>query len=241
MIERVIFSRKGFDSASGGAPSPIVDGQPITLPIPTTSDGGITYPSRTTYDSIGLGDLIEQTMRGKTRKIARHDLCHHDPFYSEGQFAFGQEGAAQSHLERQSVGKGDVFLFFGLFREGREAPHHRIFAYMKIADILRPGQDACPEWASDHPHFLDLDQKIWKTNNTVYVGPGAMAARAHGPLRLTAPGRSSSIWRAPPWLRTAGLTYHENQDRWHDDGCLTTVGRGQEFVSHIANNDAAQR
>jgi hypothetical protein len=32
---RIIFSRKGFDSASGGCPSPIVDGMPIPLPIPT--------------------------------------------------------------------------------------------------------------------------------------------------------------------------------------------------------------
>lgn len=32
---RVIFSRKGFDSAAGGCPSPIVEGKPISLPIPT--------------------------------------------------------------------------------------------------------------------------------------------------------------------------------------------------------------
>lgn len=28
---RVIFSRKGFDSAAGGAPSPIIDGGPVSL------------------------------------------------------------------------------------------------------------------------------------------------------------------------------------------------------------------
>jgi Nucleotide modification associated domain 3 len=32
---RVIFRRKGFDSAAGNAPSPIIDGEPISLPIPS--------------------------------------------------------------------------------------------------------------------------------------------------------------------------------------------------------------
>ena len=31
--------------------------------------------------------------------------------------ALGQTGAAQTHLEGQGVGPGDVFLFFGWFRE----------------------------------------------------------------------------------------------------------------------------
>lgn len=33
---RIIFSRKGFDSAAGKAPSPILDGRPLSLPIPMT-------------------------------------------------------------------------------------------------------------------------------------------------------------------------------------------------------------
>jgi hypothetical protein len=32
---KLIFSRKGFDSSAGGVPSPLVDGRPISLPIPT--------------------------------------------------------------------------------------------------------------------------------------------------------------------------------------------------------------
>ena len=31
--------------------------------------------------------------------------------------AFGQVGAAQKHLEQQGVSVGDVFLFFGWFRD----------------------------------------------------------------------------------------------------------------------------
>jgi hypothetical protein len=122
---RVIFSRKGFDSAAGGGPSPIVDGIPISLPIP--SDGF----SRTTYGNLRLGDLAGTASRGK---LNADDLCHHDPMFTvptssgDGTCLFGQCGAAQTHLANQGVGIGDVFLFFGLYREeeSREA-HHRIF------------------------------------------------------------------------------------------------------------------
>ena len=31
---KIILSRKGFDSSSGGGPSPIVDGRCLSLPIP---------------------------------------------------------------------------------------------------------------------------------------------------------------------------------------------------------------
>jgi hypothetical protein len=32
---KLILSRKGFDSAAGGVPSPLIDGRPVSLPIPT--------------------------------------------------------------------------------------------------------------------------------------------------------------------------------------------------------------
>jgi hypothetical protein len=32
---KIVFSRKGLDSGAGGFPSPIIDGRPISLPIPT--------------------------------------------------------------------------------------------------------------------------------------------------------------------------------------------------------------
>src|SRR6267378_2603959 len=48
---RVIFSRKGFDSAAGNPPSPIIDGEPISLPIPTKRR------SETSYLVAGLGEI----------------------------------------------------------------------------------------------------------------------------------------------------------------------------------------
>jgi hypothetical protein len=117
---KVIFSRKGFDTSKsfGRVPSPIIEGAPISLPIPTQ------HRSVTTYRQAGLGQIVEQVSKGRIRA---DDLCHEDPMFFDGRWAFGQVGAAQSHLERNGVGVGDVFLFFGLFAslDGRDR-HHRI-------------------------------------------------------------------------------------------------------------------
>jgi hypothetical protein len=56
---RVIFSRKGFDSAAGKFPSPIIEGEPISLPIPTERR------SKTSYRLAGLGKIVEQVSKGR--------------------------------------------------------------------------------------------------------------------------------------------------------------------------------
>jgi hypothetical protein len=72
---KVIFSRKGFDSAAGGAPSPIIEGAPISLPIPTERR------SETTYRLAGLGQTVEEMTK---RRISADSLCHEDPMFSNG-------------------------------------------------------------------------------------------------------------------------------------------------------------
>src|SRR4051812_9784883 len=70
---RIIFSRKGFDSDAGGCPSPIIDGHPLSLPIPVR-----TTPSPVRYiDLIGnYGSLVEELTN---RRIDRYSRCHLDP------------------------------------------------------------------------------------------------------------------------------------------------------------------
>jgi Nucleotide modification associated domain 3 len=46
---KIILSRKGFDSKSGGKPSPIINDVPFSLPIPVGN-----YPSKTKYGSLGF-------------------------------------------------------------------------------------------------------------------------------------------------------------------------------------------
>src|SRR4029450_11040295 len=89
---KIVFSRKGFDSGAGGAPSPIMEGRPISLPIPTPRR------SLTTYAALGLGEIVEQVTKGR---LSRSSLCHYDPMFEAGRCAFGQTGAAQSHLRNQ--------------------------------------------------------------------------------------------------------------------------------------------
>ena len=179
---RIVFSRKGFDSAAGGGPSPIVDGRPLSLPIPTAG------PSRTTYDDLGLGD---------------------------------------------------VFVFFGLFREEVSSePHHRVFGYLRVEEVIDLATCAPAARAAlaghDHPHAIAMHAP----NDTIYRGEGATAATATAALRLTVPGGTPSIWQRPHWLRPGGLSYHDRADRWLPGGRLRAVSRGQEFVADIGRRKA---
>ena len=225
---RIIFSRKGFDSAAGKAPSPIIEGEPISLPIPTERR------SETSYRLAGLGSIVEQTTKGR---IGADSLCHEDPMFFNGRWAFGQTGAAQSHLEKNGVGIGDVFLFFGLFAsDDIRDRHHRIFGYLEVDEVRhlgsRPSTNDSPKgFLRRHPHTIGE----WNENNTIYLGTGAKARTAHPGLRLTKRGAPVSVWTVPEWLKTIGLTYHSNPTRWTGDKELRIASRGQEFVSNIGN------
>lgn len=223
---KLVFSRKGFDSASGGYPSPIVDGVPISLPIP------VAGRSETTYGDLGLGELVERVTKGR---LTAGSKCHCDPMFENGRCAFGQTGAAQTHLERQGVSEGDVFLFFGLFSDlaGRDR-HHRIFAWLKVEERRPLGGHPSPQdqpagFSIRHPHTIGT----WNDNNCLYLGPAGVARKATDALRLSVPGGLASLWRIPTWLRNAGLSYHGKAHRWKTPGILKVVARGQEFVADI--------
>ena len=225
---KLILSRKGFDSAAGKAPSPIVAGRPISMPIPASET------SPTTYEDIGLGDLVERVTRGK---IGRYHRCHHDPMFVGGECLFGQCDAAQSHLANQGVGVGDVFLFFGLFAdEATGERHHRFFGYMRVVEVHPVETLSSSTWdalvALKHPHAFG----IRSANNTIYRGEGAMTSSAPAELRLTRPGGPWSQWTVPPWLHERGLSYHGNPARWTDETGLHAVARGQEFVCDIGDD-----
>lgn len=230
---KIIFSRKGFDSGSGGAPSPIIAGKPVSLPIPTQ------HRSETTYADLGLGEMVHAASKGR---LSGASLCHHDPMFEAGRCAFGQTKAAQAHLANNSVGVGDVFLFFGLFADtaGRDR-HHRLFGYLQVAQALALGAQPSAEdqpagFTRRHPHTIGE----WNNNNTLYLGPGQTTEVAHAALRLSIPGSPVSRWRIPPWLREVGLTYHDRADRWEGEEVLNVAARGQEFISDIGERADAR-
>ncbi len=117
---KIIFSRKGFDSASGGAPSPIFpDGRLLSLPIPDRRST-ICY-KEIRWHEYNLGTIVSELTRGRIRTTHR---AHLDPdLYRKSlprhrgwKPIFGQTGSARGHLRNQGIREGDVLLFFGLFR-----------------------------------------------------------------------------------------------------------------------------
>jgi len=118
---KLIFRRKGFDSSAGGCPSPIMpDGTLVPFPIPDKAS-----PIRYRDVQIGgysLGRVVADLTRAKQKP---HFGAHLDPDLDAGAYprgdgwrpVFGQADSAQSALERQGVACGDLFLFFGWFRD----------------------------------------------------------------------------------------------------------------------------
>ncbi|GAC1361934.1 MAG: hypothetical protein NVSMB32_01670 [Actinomycetota bacterium] len=207
---RVIFSRKGFDSSSGGRPSPILpDGRMVSLPIPESPrfaglPGARRYADlrlagQGTYleamRSLGIGQVTEG---GRGIPLTEATTCHLDPDIQPGlvprplgwQAIFGQAGAPQSHLARQGVGVGDIFVFFGWFRRTRheggtlryasDKPIHALWGYLAIGGVVPITADVDIAWAADHPHF----SRRARVANTAYIasqqldlGPGLSGLR----------------------------------------------------------------
>ena len=193
-----MLSRKGFDSSAGGVPSPIINGQPVSIPIPAD------HRSFTTYGHLGLGNTVREITKDR---YTENSLCHHDPMFEGAKCAFGQTGAAQGHLANNDVGIGDVFIFFGLFSnlDGSDR-HHRIFGYMCVGEMLNLGarpklSDQPGRFKNQHPHTIGQ----WNSNNTIYLGTGRTATANHLELRLSVEGNKVSEWRVPSWLSKTGL------------------------------------
>lgn len=265
---KVILSRKGFDAASGGVPNAIMpDGRLVPFPIPAPSDPA-TYTD-VVINGVSIGTLVEELTGGKVGRARR---CHLDPDIDAGSRTriegwlpcLGQIDAAQGHLAKQGVSEGDLFLFFGWFRQVEKgafgwrylpgAPDlHLVYGWLRIGQIVRLGCGERPqpvEAFSDHPHLQGRE----RASNTLYL-----ASNSFGIADVDAPGaglfgrvsesriltdrsqKSRSVWRLPAWMhpdRGSTLTYHLAPKRWRMDGDACTVrcvGRGQEFVLRCGN------
>jgi hypothetical protein len=142
--------------------------------------------------------------------------------------ALGQYGAAQSHLAAQGVGPGDLFLFYGWFREAKSSEkqsaargdRHVFFGWLQIGSVWNINTDrarllATHPGVADHPHLAALPKYQDKRNNFLYVAaaelripgvadtglPGGGAFEQVSPARtLTAPEQSRRHWQLPRWF-----------------------------------------
>ena len=267
--KKLVLSRKGFDSAAGGCPSPIFpDGTMYSLPIPGGAGRSPVRYRDLHHGETNIGQVVKNLTKGRW---AGRDLPHLDPDVRPDAILrrdgwrglFGQAGAAETHLARQGVGVGDLFLMFGLFRRVEEtstgwtfipgAPHqHILWGWLQVEQVCSVDEirnDPKFHWAHYHDHFGWSGDPV----NTLYVArkrlnlgkadsaPGAgVFPKLDDRLILTEPGGPVSRWRLPRWFFPDGnktpLTYHPDPARWRRDdehAYLKSVGRGQEFVLHL--------
>ena len=145
-FNRIILSRKGFDSSAGGGFSPfdLDTGKYIVLPIPENKkDRDISTPK---YEDIKIesryfegcdASNLKELMWAyhyrwppiiKRNKSEESDYAHFDPWlgscpwlsedsdHHKGIGAFGQVDRAQTILCKNGVGEGSLFLFFSRFK-----------------------------------------------------------------------------------------------------------------------------
>ncbi len=259
---RVIFSRKGFDSGAGGCPSPIVNGKPITLPIPTQQPSAINYGQLPG----NYGDMVADLTSGRYTAASS---CHLDPDIDAAclprragwRGAFGQVGSALSHLRNQGVQEGDLFVFWGCYREAvyragkwtfTGPTQHLVYGWLQVGRFHHLGCDGSHalldnQWLADHPHA----RPGWSKGNALFTAsdvlavPGlTRAAAGSGTLArghmLSMPEENPSVWRTPSWLNPAiggvGMSYHSAASRWSEGGHVQCVPRGQEFVANVGDD-----
>ena len=244
---KIVLSRKGFDSSTGGVPSPILpDGRLIPLPIPDRNSN-VRY-GQIEYGDVEIGKLVHSLTRGRIRSSSRvhldPDLVSIKKYSRDGLRAcFGQCGSAASHLLNQGVGKGDLFLFFGWFREVWGNPRHShshrfsykpgapdlhvIFGWLLIDQVICPS-GPIPGSIRDHPHCTGprpTPNRLYLASNNEGLSLGGkeipsagMLPFARRPQILTANGSRRSLWNLPSWCfpREGNIpfSYHSDLRRW---------------------------
>jgi hypothetical protein len=165
-----------------GCASALVDGRPISLPIPTS------MPTATRYRDLAapIPEIVRDLTGGR---LTCDQPCHLDPDIDRSALrmtrpqgwrgALGQASAALSHLRNTGVRPGDVFLFWGLFRACERAPlgwrytgprRHVIFGWLQVDEIIDLGPDGSHvliqyPWLEQHPHV----RSGWTGRNAIFL------------------------------------------------------------------------
>jgi hypothetical protein len=271
--KRIVLSRKGFDSSAGGCASPILNGEMISLPIPehnslsrTAQAAGkcpekhLTYRDLEATQGKSVAKLVAQLTKGKIKPT---DCVHLDPdirpalrYTKDAQLplTYGQDNGSQTELSDLRV--GDLFLFFGWFRDICQfvpgsfrfatdgVDVHAIWGWLQIAERLDlpSNSSRAQAIASHHPHISHPANRnpnclyVAGENLTFFQGYGGAGtfSKFHDGLRLSdkqtnlrSRKRLRSNWRLPAFFKTIHMTHHSLSD-WElvGEGIL---GRGGAY------------
>lgn len=221
---KIILSRKGFDTSNGGIPNPILpDGTLLSMPIPS-GDALSFYDLR--HGEHTYSEILRQL--ASKRQYEKYDKCHLDPDVRENvrvspvqgwKPAFGQVGAAQTYLSNRGVSKGDLFLFFGRFRQtvgcipngtlrfAKKSPIlHIIYGYLEIGEVIRRDL-ILHERIGWHPHS-NLE-RYKDTNNTIYLAAESLSFN-----------KNIRGWGVFDYVEHRVLTLAEKTATWREIPCL---------------------
>lgn len=244
---KVVLSRKGMDSASGGIPSPILpDGTLLSLPIPDERSG-LLY-NEIVYKGLSYKEIIHQLQ--PSFDFEKYPCCHLDPNLhnvlknrlENWKPAFGQCGVSAKHLDRMGVGVGDVFLFYGMFQPTEYRPdetlaykkkapvQHIIYGYLRVGEILKDPVKI-KEYYPWHPHAVGN----FRTDDRLYL-PADYGVFSYGEnLLLSKTGQPNRrLWSLPAFFAKDGISISwqgESRPILIDGRAeLNSACRGQEFV-----------
>ncbi|WP_089751621.1 hypothetical protein [Halobacillus alkaliphilus] len=261
MVRKVILSRKGFDSSTGGKPSPIYKDSLLPFHIPR-ADTGIFYKDLNAVGSESYLDIM------KDLGINQFSETHLDPDLEstmmknrseEWRGLFGQSGISQGTLHNRDVGPGDLFLFFGWFKEvekvnGKyryvpDAPDlHVIFGYLEVDEVWDVNADQVPSWAEYHPHIKEKEDNqskrncIYAATSDFSTNPGQRGWGTFGyekSLVLTEEGaKNRTQWKLPSCFKDEQPQFTHNIKVWNEgpDGIeMQTSGRGDQEM-YVSSN-----
>jgi len=261
--KRIVLSRKGFDSSYGSCASPIIDGRMVSLPIPeyNPKKSHLRYGELHNRQGEEIANLVDQLSNGR---IQDTQLLHLDPDlrvelrdekYAHFPLTFGQSGSSQSEL--RDITTGDLFLFFGWFREAskratqyefcRNSPDiFAIWGWLQVEERLELPEELAraQEIAPHHPHVAHCIEK----NNCLYVGmeslrflvdlhgAGAFTTltddRCLSDKQLDMPPRKRprTNWRLPAFFKNMHMTHVPHLSEWKlADDCESILGKAANY------------
>ena len=260
---KIVFSRKGFDSTAGGFPSLIFpDGSLFSIPIPGSKDKYVYKDLDFQYSGDSIQVILNDLTRSRINSSKwqqcdyadNKQTCHYDPLpMNVNEFngiAFGQVQAAEGHLRNQSVGEGDIFLFYGWFKNVEKmegvwkyidtAPDvHLIWSYMEVGASVYLDTNEQQKQALNKYPFLKKHPHIGSQGNMknrVYLSSQHKYFSFENDLCLTDVDnyKGRSTWKLPNYFhQPAAFSFLNNFVLDGDHTIVTYRGYGQEFVLNL--------